>query len=124
MAPMVAAAIVTGALAGCAAKPDPATKPRLAVRTVSYDCSARVLTVTGVATPARNDQEVQVQVRNVEHPKAGVWRSTHTNSAGDFKAVGKFTTAQSAFDVAVRLASVTRGVRVFSLIENTTLRCP
>lgn len=124
MAPLMAVAVVIGALAGCAAKPDPATKPRLAVRTVSYDCSAQVLTVTGAATPARNDQEVQVQVQSVEHPKAGVWRSTHTNSAGDFKAVGKFIATQPAFDVAVRLASVTRGVRVFSLIENTSLRCP
>ncbi len=124
MVALVAAAVVTGALTGCAAKPDPATKPRLVVHTVSYDCSAHVLTVTGVATPARNDQEVQVQVRSVERPKAGVWRVTSTNSAGDFKAVGKFTSAQPALAVAVRLASVTRGVRVFSLIENTTLHCP
>ena len=116
------AAVVLG-VAGCGQQV-PAAKGRLAVKSVDYDCSTRSLTVTGTASPALEGQDVQLQVRSEQFPKAPVWRIVETDSAGGFVASGKFAvSAREATSVRVRLASVAEGVRVFSAVTVHEVFC-
>ena len=116
------AAVVLGS-SGCGQQ-TPAAKGRLAVKSVGYDCSTRSLTVTGAASPAIEGQDVQLQVRSEQFPKAPVWRIVETDAAGGFVASGKFAvTAREATAVRVRLASVAGGVRVFSAVAVHQVFC-
>jgi hypothetical protein len=104
-------------LTGCAAEPAPGPTGRasLSVHTVSYDCATHELTVKGQAGPAREAQQVQVQVRSVDHPTAPVWRIAATDPRGNFVARGRYlVNAGDSVDLNVKLASVVAGERVFS----------
>jgi len=102
----------------------PAAKGRLAVKSTAYDCDTRSLTVTGAASPAIEGQDVQLQVRSDQFPKAPVWRVVETDAAGSFVATGKFAVAsREATSVRVKLASVAGGVRVFSAVTVHEVYC-
>ena len=108
-------------LAATSPAPEPAT---LAIESISYDCAARVLTVVGTAAPARADQDVQVQVRSVERPRAPVWRLASTDARGRFVASGRYAATAGETDLTVRLGSVSDGNRVFSAKRSFRLECP
>jgi len=123
MAALCIAVVALGS-SGCGQQQAVAAKARLAVRSVNYDCATRNLTVTGTAAPALEGQDVQLQVRSEQFPKAPVWRIVETDAAGDFAVSGKFAVSSGeAIEVRVRLASVTGGVRVFSAVAVHEVLC-
>ena len=110
---MIALAVLTGC--GAQPAPTPTGKAALSVTSVAYDCATHVLTVRGHARPPKESQQVQVQVRSVDHPNAPVWRIADTNPEGNFVTHGRYlVNAGGSVDLNVKLASVVAGERVFS----------
>ena len=114
---LASAAIVL--VSGCSAEsgePAETTKSEhLIVNEVTYNCATQTLTVAGKARPPRLDQQVQVQVRSIEHPRAPVWRIAPTSAAGQFLATGHYVVRRGRDEnLVIRLGGVVNGERVFS----------
>ncbi len=105
--------------------PDPAPLV-LAITSVQYDCSTKVLTVEGTTAPTTVGLPVQLLVRTAKTKREPVWsRATTVAPGGTFHAVARYLPGaeNGATALALRAGTVVEGVRVFSPKVSHAVTC-